>query len=77
LDKEKLSVMRAQVLPGKKQTNTSPPQNIEITKTGVPAGPVKKQVVEVWNHQNNKRSHGSPELRMNEQHEHTKTAGAC
>jgi hypothetical protein len=75
LDKEKLSVMQAQVLQGQKQTNTSSPHNTEITKAGVPAGPVKKQVVEAWNHQNNKRSHGAPELRMNEQNEHTKTIG--
>jgi hypothetical protein len=76
LDKEKLSVMQAQVLQGQKQTNTSSPHNIEITKAGVPAGPVKK-VVEAWNHQNNKRSHGALELRMNEQHEHMKTIGIC
>jgi hypothetical protein len=50
-------------------------QHTEITKTGVPTGPVKKQVVEAWNHQNNKRSHGAPELRMNEQHEHMNTIG--
>jgi hypothetical protein len=67
LDKEKLSLMQAQVLQGQKQTNTSPPHNTEITKTGVPAGPVKKQVLEAWNHQNNKRSHRAPELRTNEQ----------
>jgi hypothetical protein len=40
LDKENLSVMQAQVLQGQKQTNTSSPHNTEITKTGVPAGPV-------------------------------------
>jgi hypothetical protein len=73
LDKEKLSVMQAQVLQGQKQTNMSSPHNTEIAKAGVPAGPVKKQVVEAWNHQNNKRSHGAPELRMNEPHEHMKT----
>jgi hypothetical protein len=50
LDKEKISVMQAQVLQGQKETNTSSPHNTEITKAGVPAGPVKKQVVEVWNH---------------------------
>jgi hypothetical protein len=77
LDKEKLSVMQAQVLQGHKQTSTSPPHNTEITKAGVPAGPLKKQVVEAWNHQNNKRSHRAPELRTNEQYEHMKTAGAC
>jgi hypothetical protein len=77
LDKEKLSVMQAQVLQGQKEINTSSPHNTEITKAGVPAGPVKKQVVEAWNHQNNKRSHGAPELRMNEQHEHMKTTGTC
>jgi hypothetical protein len=77
LDKEKLSVTQAQVLQGQKQNNTSPPHNTEITKTGVPAGPVKKQVVEVWNHQNNKRSHGAPELRTNEQHEYMKITGTC
>jgi hypothetical protein len=76
LDKEKLSVMQDQVLQGQKQTNTSPPHNTEITKPGVPAGPVKKQVVEAWNH-HNKRSHGAPELRMNEQHEHMKISGTC
>jgi hypothetical protein len=64
--------MQAQVLQGQKQNNTPSPHNTEITKTGVPAKPVKKQVVEVWNHQNNKRSHGAPELRTNEQHEHMK-----
>jgi hypothetical protein len=69
--------MQAQVLQGQKQTNTSPPHNTEITKAGVPAGPVKKQVVEAWNHQNNKRSHGAPELQMNEQHEHMKTIRIC
>jgi hypothetical protein len=36
-----------------------------------------KQVLEAWNHQNNKRGHGAPELRINEQQEHMKTAGAC
>jgi hypothetical protein len=36
-----------------------------------------KQVVEVWNHQNHQISHGTPELRTNEQQEHKKTAGAC
>jgi hypothetical protein len=77
LDKEKPSVMQAQVLQGQKEINTSSPHNTEITKAGVPAGPVKKQVVEAWNHQNNKRSHGAPELRMNEQHEHMKTTGTC
>jgi hypothetical protein len=69
--------MQAQVLQGQKQTNTSSPHNTEITKAGVPAGPVKKKVVEAWNHQNNKRSHGAPELRMNEQHELMKTIGIC
>jgi hypothetical protein len=77
LDKEKLLVMLAQVLHGQKQTNTSSPHNTEITKAGVPAKPVKKQVIEAWNHQNNKRSHGAPELQMNEQHEHMKTIGIC
>jgi hypothetical protein len=42
LDKEDLSVMQVQVLQGQKQTNTSSPHNIEITKAGVPAGPVNK-----------------------------------
>jgi hypothetical protein len=69
--------MQAQVLQGQRQTNTSSPHNTEITKTGVSAGPVKKQVAEAWNHQNNKRSHGAPELRTNEQHEHMKTTGTC
>jgi hypothetical protein len=69
LDKEDLPVMQAQVLQGQMQTSTSPPHNTEITKVGVSPGPVKKQVVEAWNHQNNKRSHGAPEL----QHEHMKT----
>jgi hypothetical protein len=46
LDIEDLSVMQAQVLQGQKQNNTSSPRNTEITKAGVPAGPVKKQVVE-------------------------------
>jgi hypothetical protein len=73
LDKENLSVMQAQVLQGQKEIKTSSPHNREITKTGVPAGPVKKQVVEEWNHQSNKRSHGVQELRMNEQHKHMKT----
>jgi hypothetical protein len=68
--------MQAQVLQGQKQTNMSSPHDTEITKAGVPAGLVNKQVVEAWNHQNNKRSHGAPELQMNEQHEHMKTAGA-
>jgi hypothetical protein len=77
LDKEKISVMQAQVLQRQKQDNTSPPHNTEITKTGVPARPVKKQVVEVWNHQNNKRRHGAPELRTNEQHEYMKITGTC
>jgi hypothetical protein len=54
-----------------------PPHNTEITKTGVPAEAVKKQVVEVWNHQNNKRSHGAQELRMNEQHEHMNITRTC
>jgi hypothetical protein len=44
LDKEDLSVMQAQVLQRQKQINTSPPQNIEITKTGVPAGPVRSKL---------------------------------
>jgi hypothetical protein len=65
--------MQAQVLQGQKQNNTSSRHNTEITKVGVPAGPIKKQVVEAWDHQNNKRSHGALELRMNEQHEHMKT----
>jgi hypothetical protein len=69
--------MQAQVLQGWKQISTPPPHNTEITKAGVPARPVMKQVVEVWNHQNNQRSHGAPELRTNEQQEHMKTAGAC
>jgi hypothetical protein len=77
LDKEKLSVMQAQVLQGQKQTNTSPPHNTEITKAEVSAGPVMKQVLEAWNHQNNKRSHGALELRMNEEQEHMKTIGIC
>jgi hypothetical protein len=77
LDKENLSVMQAQVLQGQKEINTSSPHNTEITKAGVPAEPVKKQVVEAWNHQNNKRSHGAQELRMNEQHEHMKITGTC
>jgi hypothetical protein len=51
LDKEKLLVMQAQVLQGQKQTNTSPSHNTKITKAGVPAGPIKKQVIEAWNHQ--------------------------
>jgi hydroxymethylpyrimidine pyrophosphatase-like HAD family hydrolase len=51
LDKEKLSVMQAQVLQRQKQTSTSPPHNTEITKAGVLAGPAKKQVLEAWNHQ--------------------------
>jgi hypothetical protein len=77
LDKEKPSVMQAQVLQRQKQTNTSSPHNTEITKARVPAGPVKKQVLEAWNYQNNKRSHGALELRMNEQHKHMKTIGTC
>jgi hypothetical protein len=77
LDKENLSVMQAKVLQGQKEINTSSPHNTEITKAGVPAEPVKKQVVEAWNHQNNKRSHGAQELRMNEQHEHMKITGTC
>jgi hypothetical protein len=77
LDKENLSVMQAQVLQGQKEIDTSSPHNTEITKAGVPAEPVKKQVVEAWNHQNNKRSHGAQELRMNEQHEHMKITGTC
>jgi hypothetical protein len=55
------------VLQGRKQTSTSPPHNTEITKAGVPARPVNKQVLEAWNHQNNKRSQRAPELRTNEQ----------
>jgi hypothetical protein len=77
LDKENISVMQAKVLQGQKEINTSSPHNTEIIKTGVPTGPVKKQVVEAWNHQNHKRSHGAPELRTNEQHEHMKTTGTC
>jgi hypothetical protein len=77
LDKENLSVMQAQVLQGQKEINTSLPHNTEITKTGVPAGLVKKQVLEAWNHQNNKRSHRAPELQTNEQHEHMKISGTC
>jgi hypothetical protein len=69
LDKENLSVMQTQVLQGQKEINISSPHNTEITKAGVSARPVKKQVVEAWNHQNNKRSHGAPKL----QHEHMKT----
>jgi hypothetical protein len=69
--------MQAQVLQGQKQNNTPSPHNTEITKAGVPAGPLKKQVVEAWNHQNNKRSHRAPELRTNEQYEHMKITGAC
>jgi hypothetical protein len=53
------------------------PHNIKITKIGVSTALVKKQVIEAWNHQNNKRSHGAPELRMNEQHERMKTIGIC
>jgi hypothetical protein len=59
--------MQAQVLQRQKLTSMSPPHNTEITKAGVPTGPVKKQVLEAWNHQNNKRSHRAPELRTNEQ----------
>jgi hypothetical protein len=70
LDKEKLSVTQAQVLKGQKQTSTSSLHNTKITKAGVPAGPVKKQVLEAWNH------HRAPKLRTNEQQEHMKTAGA-
>jgi hypothetical protein len=55
----------------------SRPARHPLTKAGVPSGPIKKQVVEAWNHQNNKRSNGAPELRMNEQHEHMKTIGIC
>jgi hypothetical protein len=77
LDKENLSVMKAQVLQGQKEIDTSSPHNTEITKAGVPAEPVKKQVVEAWNHKNNKRSHGAQELRTNEQHEHMKITGTC
>jgi hypothetical protein len=69
--------MQAQVLQGQKQTNTSSPHNTDITKARVPTGPVNKQVVEAWNHQNNKSSHGAPELQTNEQHEHMKTIGIC
>jgi hypothetical protein len=75
--KKNLSVMQAQVLQGQKEINTSSPHNTEITKAGVPAEPIKKQVVEAWNHQNNKRSHGAQELRTNEQHEHMKITGTC
>jgi hypothetical protein len=77
LDKEKLSVVQTQVLQRQNQTSTSPPHNTEITKAGVHARLVKKQVLEAWNHQNNKRSHRAPELRMNEQQERMKTARAC
>jgi hypothetical protein len=59
--------MQAQVLQGQKEINISSSHNTEIIKAGVSAGPVKKQVLEAWNHQNNKRSHRAPELRTNEQ----------
>jgi hypothetical protein len=69
--------MQAQVLQGQKQTNTSPPRNTEMTKVGVPIGTVKNQVVEAWNNQKNKRSHGVPEVLMKKQHEVITTIVTC
>jgi hypothetical protein len=40
-----------------------------MTKDRVPTGPVKRQVVEVWNNQSKKKKHEALKPTMDKQHE--------
>ena len=50
---------------------------MEMTKAEVPTGPVKRQVAEAWNFQNNKRSRETPELEMKRQYKDSKSPETC
>ena len=76
-DKEKILAMQAQVLQGKMQSNTVPNHSMKLTKAEIPTGPVKRQVVEAWNRQKNKRSRGTPELERERPHKDIKTPEIC
>jgi hypothetical protein len=62
-DKEKLSAMQTQVLQGKMQPSTTYFHD-EMAKDRIPIGPVKRQVVEVWNNQRKKNKHEALKLTM-------------
>ena len=76
-DKEKLLAMQARVLQGRLQSTTTSSNNMEMTKTEVPTGPVKRQVAEAWNNEKRKRNYEAPKPLIEEQHEISKTPGTC
>jgi len=71
-DKDKLLAMQAKIMQGKMQPNTVTSHSTKLTK-----GPMKRQVTEAWNHQKNKRSHGTPELEIERQNKDIKRPGVC
>jgi hypothetical protein len=62
-DKEKLSALQTQVLQGKMQPSTTYYRD-EMAKDRIPIGPMKRQVVEVWNNQRKKKKHEALKLTM-------------
>jgi len=76
-DKEKLLAMQVRVLQGRLQSTTTSSNNMEMTKTEVPTGPVKRQVAEAWNNEKRKRNYEAPKPLIEEQHEISKTPGTC
>jgi hypothetical protein len=76
-DKEKLLAMQARVLQGRLQSTTTSSNNMEMTKTEVPTGPVKRQVAEAWNNEKRKRNYEAPKPLIEEQHEISKTSEKC
>ena len=76
-DKEKLLAMQVRVLQGRLQSTTTSSNNMEMTKTEVPTGPVKRQVAETWNNEKRKRNYEAPKPLIEEQNEISKTPGTC
>lgn len=76
-DKEKLLAMQARVLQGRLQSTTTSSNNMEMTKTEVPTGPVKRQVAEAWYNEKRKRNYEAPKPLIEEQHEISKTSEKC
>ena len=50
---------------------------MEMTKAEFPTRPVKRQVAEGWNNEKRKRNYEAPKPLTEDQHEISKTLGAC
>jgi hypothetical protein len=75
-DREKLSAMQTQILQGKMQPSTTYFHD-EMAKDRIPTGPMKRQVVEVWNNQRKKKKHEVLKLTMEKQYEVNKAPDMC